>query len=61
MTNWEEQNVNGEFWIGAHDAGVATRGTQGLDEEWLRDEAEMRRLIQHNELEGLIDPALNGL
>ncbi|KAI0007824.1 hypothetical protein F4779DRAFT_590351 [Xylariaceae sp. FL0662B] len=44
------------FWIGA-DTGLGTSNA-ALDEEWLRDEAEMRQLVGPNELDGLIDPAL---
>ncbi|KAL7626613.1 hypothetical protein AAE478_003386 [Parahypoxylon ruwenzoriense] len=61
VASWEdENNGNGEFWIGAN-ADVGISRVEGFDEDWLRDEAEMRQLIEPNELEGLIDPALSGL
>ncbi|KAI1154520.1 transcription factor IIIA [Nemania diffusa] len=58
-----EWNYTGEdFWVGA-DAGMETFNTDnmGVDEEWLKDEAEMRRLIGSDELNGLIDPSLGSL
>ncbi|KAI5864507.1 hypothetical protein GGS23DRAFT_560508 [Durotheca rogersii] len=63
-TGWEgSYGDNGEFWIGADTAGTGALGAAGPgddEEEWTRDEAEMKQLIEPNELEGLIDPALTG-
>ncbi|KAI1114828.1 transcription factor IIIA [Nemania sp. NC0429] len=56
--------VGEDFWIGA-DGDTETfhegNGSEGIDKEWLRDEAEMRRLIGPDELNGLIDPSLASL
>ncbi|KAI1127663.1 transcription factor IIIA [Nemania abortiva] len=54
--------VGEDFWIGA-DAGMEAFSTEnmGVDEEWLRDEVEMRRLIGPDELNSLIDPSLGSL
>ncbi|KAI0429971.1 transcription factor IIIA [Xylaria sp. FL1042] len=59
MTEWEADYGGQDFWVGADMAMQQLRvdGT-GIDEEWLRDEAEMRRLIGPDELNGLIDPSL---
>ncbi|OTB20608.1 hypothetical protein K445DRAFT_324736 [Daldinia sp. EC12] len=51
---------NDDFWMGA-DTGLEGAIGQGFDEEWFHDEAEMKQLIQPNDLEGFIDPALNDL
>ncbi|KAI1777594.1 hypothetical protein F4818DRAFT_407203 [Hypoxylon cercidicola] len=60
MTNLNEYNGDGQFWIGANDAGAEAYMTGRSDEEWRRDEAEMRRLIPEPsyDLTGLVDPAL---
>ncbi|KAI1393660.1 uncharacterized protein F4822DRAFT_385390 [Hypoxylon trugodes] len=53
---------NGKFWVGADDANEGALEQGGLDDEWIHDEAEMSRLIdQPSQLEGLIDPALDGM
>ncbi|XXH04995.1 subunit common to RNA polymerases I, II, and III [Hypoxylon texense] len=57
-------NGGGEFWVGANDAGgIGAPSTGHDDEEWRRDEAEMRRLIPEApyDLTGLVDPALDGV
>ncbi|KAI1187436.1 transcription factor IIIA [Nemania serpens] len=53
-----------DFWIGADggtEAFQAPNVSLGIDEDWLQDEAEMRRLIGPDELNGLIDPSLGSL
>ncbi|KAI0186967.1 hypothetical protein EV127DRAFT_437533 [Xylaria flabelliformis] len=60
MAEWEFDYGGENFWVGA-DAAMATfnaGNSVGIDEEWLRDEAEMRRLIGADELNDLIDPSL---
>ncbi|KAI0415278.1 transcription factor IIIA [Xylaria grammica] len=59
ITEWEAEYGGQDFWVGA-DATMEVFNTGGaeIDEEWLRDEAEMRRLIGTDELNGLIDPSL---
>ncbi|KAI2637549.1 transcription factor IIIA [Xylaria nigripes] len=55
---WEAEYGGENFWVGAD--AMTGFGT-GMDEAWLRDEAEMRKLIgpnELNELDGLIDPSL---
>ncbi|KAI1769015.1 hypothetical protein GGR53DRAFT_475393 [Hypoxylon sp. FL1150] len=60
MTNLNEYDESGEFWVGADDAGVGAAMKGRGDDEWRRDEAEMRRLIPDPsyDLTGLVDPAL---
>ncbi|KAI4870788.1 hypothetical protein F4820DRAFT_401939 [Hypoxylon rubiginosum] len=66
MTNLDDYNGGGgEFWVGADDTGgMGTPATGRVhdDDEWRRDEAEMRRLIPDPpyDLTGLVDPALGG-
>ncbi|KAI1331120.1 transcription factor IIIA [Xylariaceae sp. FL0255] len=58
MNEWGSGAVadpNGDFWFGA-DSNVEATG--GFHDEWLRDEAEMRKLIGADELDDLIDPSL---
>ncbi|KAI3339001.1 transcription factor IIIA [Ustulina deusta] len=57
MTEWEADYGGEAFWVGA-DMQALNVDSTGVDEEWLRDEAEMRRLIGPDELNGLIDPSL---
>ncbi|KAI0131625.1 hypothetical protein F4776DRAFT_655154 [Hypoxylon sp. NC0597] len=62
MANWEEENGNEQFWIGAEEPGLGISGTQGLDQDWVHEEAEMRQLIDPYPLEplrGPIDPTLD--
>ncbi|KAI6092574.1 hypothetical protein F4821DRAFT_224401 [Hypoxylon rubiginosum] len=65
MTNLNEYDEGGQFWVGADNAGVgASTSVAGQDdEEWRRDEAEMKRLIPKPpyDLTGLVDPALERL
>ncbi|CAJ2506135.1 Uu.00g002650.m01.CDS01 [Anthostomella pinea] len=56
MAEWEADYGGTEFWIGG--GTISGAPTPGHNEEWLRDEAEMRRLIEPDNLDGLIDPAL---
>ncbi|GAP89757.1 putative zinc finger protein 467 protein [Rosellinia necatrix] len=59
MTEWEMDYGGETFWVGAGPSTEAMNtGTGGIDDEWLRDEAEMKRLIGPDELTGLIDPSL---
>ncbi|KAF2964361.1 hypothetical protein GQX73_g9205 [Xylaria multiplex] len=62
ITEWEADYGGQDFWVGADmTMEVFSTGGAGIDEEWLRDEAEMRRLIGPDgpdELNGLIDPSL---
>ncbi|KAI3336372.1 hypothetical protein HD806DRAFT_473468 [Xylariaceae sp. AK1471] len=58
ITQWEA-DCGEDFWIGA-DANLASFNPD-TDKEWLRDEAEMRRLIEGDEFDGLIDPSLGPL
>ncbi|KAI1271136.1 transcription factor IIIA [Xylaria sp. FL0933] len=59
ITEWDADYGAQDFWVGADMAmqDFNVDGT-GFDEEWLRDEAEMRRLIGPDELNGFIDPSL---
>lgn len=59
MTDWEADCGGENFWVGADMTTPIFNGdSAGIDEEWLRDEAEMRRLIGSDGLNGLIDPSL---
>ncbi|KAI0440043.1 transcription factor IIIA [Xylaria telfairii] len=59
MTAWEVDYGGEDFWVGA-DAALETFNAS-IDAEWLRDEAEMRKLIGADDLHGLIDPSLGSL
>jgi len=56
MREWEMDFAGPEFWVGADMAMNAFN--PNVDEEWLRDEVEIRRLIGPDEFDGLIDPLL---
>ncbi|KAI1812682.1 hypothetical protein GGS20DRAFT_521897 [Poronia punctata] len=56
VAGWEMGLGGQEFWHGA-DTAMGTFNPN-IDEEWLRDEAEMRRLIGPDDFAGLIDPSL---
>ncbi|KAI1361558.1 transcription factor IIIA [Xylaria arbuscula] len=59
MTEWEAEYGGRDFWFGADMATpMFNADATGVDEEWLRDEAEMRKLIGYDSLHGLIDPSL---
>ncbi|KAI0527758.1 transcription factor IIIA [Xylaria bambusicola] len=59
ITEWEADYGGEDFWVGADMTLMALNADNaGIDEEWLRDEAEMRKLIGPDELNGLIDPSL---
>ncbi|KAI1492195.1 hypothetical protein F5X96DRAFT_414747 [Biscogniauxia mediterranea] len=62
MADWEADYGGGEFWVGAGAGTPGARPGDG-DEEWLHDEAEMRRLVGYDnppsyDLHGLLDPQL---
>lgn len=62
ITEWDYAGE--DFWIGADGGSEAFHAgniSVNIEEEWLRDEAEMRRLIGPDELNGLIDPSLGPL
>ncbi|KAI0402664.1 hypothetical protein F4802DRAFT_599788 [Xylaria palmicola] len=69
IPDWEVNFEGEDFWIGAADVAAGAFTTDnannadnaGIDEEWLRDEAEMRKLIGTDDLDGLIDPSLGAL
>ncbi|KAI0396916.1 hypothetical protein F5Y17DRAFT_464924 [Xylariaceae sp. FL0594] len=56
MKEWEKDFAGPEFWVGADMS--ANTFQANADEEWLRDEAEMRRLIGIEDFDDLIDPLL---
>ncbi|KAI0971308.1 transcription factor IIIA [Xylaria arbuscula] len=59
ITEWEADYGAQDFWVGADTALQGLNmDSAGIDDEWLRDEAEMRRLIGPDEFNGLIDPSL---
>jgi hypothetical protein len=58
LTEWEAE-YGEDFWIGA-DRNLGSFNPDA-DEEWLRDEAEMSKLIRGDELNDLIDPLLGPL
>ncbi|KAI1175835.1 transcription factor IIIA [Nemania sp. FL0916] len=60
MAEWSHDGEN--FWMGVDESMDAfNTGEASIDEEWLRDEAEMKKLIGPSELDGLIDPLLGSL
>ncbi|KAI8627386.1 hypothetical protein F5Y19DRAFT_177490 [Xylariaceae sp. FL1651] len=59
IAEWEADYGGEDFWVGA-DASSGTFNSVA-DEDWLHDEAEMRRLIGPDDLDGLIDPMLDPL
>ncbi|KAI1420000.1 transcription factor IIIA [Xylaria sp. FL1777] len=61
MAEWEANYGEEDFWSGLiwpPSMQECNMDSAGIDEEWLRDEAEMRRLIGPDELNSLIDPSL---
>ncbi|KAI0481855.1 transcription factor IIIA [Xylaria cf. heliscus] len=62
LAEWAVDYSGEHFWVGADAAlGTFNADNASIDDEWLRDEAEMRRLIGADELNGLIDPSLGSL
>lgn len=63
-TEWELDYGGDIFWVGT-DAGMEAVSPSVerpvAEDDWLRDEAEMRKLIGPDEFDGLIDPSLGSL
>ncbi|KAI1143785.1 hypothetical protein F5Y05DRAFT_362573 [Hypoxylon sp. FL0543] len=63
IVNWEEQTGNEQFWVGGEDPNEGNPATQGLEQEWVNEESEMRQLIDDTyplePLRGYPDSALN--